>query len=75
VSQPGRARIAAYVALLLALAGLGYVVIWVAALASGWSALRVGGVVWPWLTLSHYWIDGVIWKMKKGDVAKTLQAA
>lgn len=75
VSQPGRVRVAAYAALLLALAGLAYAVIFAAAWAGGWSSHAVAGFVWPWLTLSHYFIDGLIWKMRKGDVAKTLQAA
>ena len=28
-----------------------------------------GSVVWISLTLSHYWLDGVIWKLSKPEVA------
>lgn len=75
VSQPGRWRVAVYAAVLLSLAGLAYLVIFAVAWVGGWKSYVVAGFVWPWLTLSHYFVDGLIWKMRRGDVAKTLQAA
>jgi hypothetical protein len=72
LSQPGKARAALYVALLLALAGSGYVVIGLGSYltrGTAWDAYRWGSVVWISLTLSHYWLDGVIWKLRRPEVA------
>jgi hypothetical protein len=73
LSQPGKARAALYVALLLALAGSGYVVIGIGSYftrGTTWDAYRWGAVVWISLTLSHYWLDGVIWKLRRKEVAE-----
>ena len=68
LSQPGWGRRFLYAALLLALAGGGYVLIYAGALATqgtSWTAYRWGTVVWLSLTFSHYWLDGVIWKLSR----------
>lgn len=70
LSQPGRAWL--YGAFLLALAGLAYVTILSVSALSGWSAGLVATAVWTSLTLSHYWLDGLIWKMRKKQVATNL---
>ncbi len=68
ISQPGWGRRLLYVALLLALAGSGYVVIYGGSLlteGTSWTIYRWGTVVWLTLTFSHYWLDGVIWKLSR----------
>lgn len=72
VSQPGRWP--AYVALLLGLAGGAYAVIYAAAWLGGWPVWQVGAVTWTSLTFSHYWVDGLIWKVRRTDLAETLGA-
>ncbi len=72
LGQPGYARGAMYFAFLLALAGLVYGVVYLGAFITqgkGWDAYTWGGVVWITLTLSHYWVDGVIWKLRRPEVA------
>jgi hypothetical protein len=72
LSQPGRARAALYAALLLALAGSGYLLIGAGSFltrGTAWDAYRWGAVVWISFTLSHYWLDGVIWKLRRPEVA------
>ncbi len=72
LSQPGWGRAALYWALLLALAGLVYAGIFGVSLGTadlGWDFYRVAGVVWVSLTLSHYWLDGVIWKLRRPELA------
>lgn len=71
LSQPGGLRLFLYVALLLALAGSGFVVIHAGALltsGSGWSVYTWGSVVWLSFTFSHYYLDGVIWKVSRDKV-------
>lgn len=68
VSQPGWGRAFLYAALLLALAGSGFVIIQAGAfLTQGtrWNVYTWGTVVWLSLTFSHYYLDGVIWKLSK----------
>lgn len=72
LSQPGWGRAGLYAALLLALAGAVYAAIYgVAAVTGrfGWDFYRLAGVVWVTLTLSHYWLDGVIWKLRRPELA------
>lgn len=70
LSQPGRAWL--YGGFLLALAGVAYATILGVSAASGWQEGKVAAVVWTSLTLSHYWLDGLIWKMRKKQVATNL---
>jgi hypothetical protein len=73
LAQPGRLRLFLYLALLWALAGSGYLVIFGGtALTKGtpWTEYRWAGVVWITFTLSHYWLDGVIWKLRKPELAQ-----
>ena len=68
LSQPGAGRLALYCVLLLALAGAGYVVIYAGSLATrgtAWDVYRWAASVWLSLTFSHYWLDGVIWKLRR----------
>ncbi len=72
LSQPGWGRALLYMALLWGLAGGVYGVIFALATlspAGGWDLNTWMGVVWISLTLSHYWLDGVIWKLRKPHVA------
>lgn len=72
LSQPGRGRALLYAALLLALAGSGYVLIGLGSFVTrgtAWDAYRWGSVVWTSFTLSHYWLDGVIWKLRRPELA------
>ncbi len=71
ISQPGKGRLFLYVALLLALAGSGYVLIWTGSLLTAgtkWNAYTWGSVVWLSFTFSHYYLDGVIWKVSRDKV-------
>ncbi|MCA2980836.1 MAG: hypothetical protein INH41_30055 [Myxococcaceae bacterium] len=73
LSQPGWTRAVLYVAFLGALAGSVYGVIFALSLVtrdSGWNFVTWGGVVWITLTLSHYWLDGVIWKLRRPELAR-----
>ena len=38
----------------------------------GWNFATWGGVVWITLTLSHYWLDGVIWKLRRPELASRM---
>ncbi len=69
ISQPGRASI--YYVSLLAGAGIVYVLLNVAALLV-LDVRTVGVMTWTSLTLGHYWLDGVIWKLRKPELAKHL---
>lgn len=71
ISQPGRAVY--YFLALLALVGCFYGLI----LVLGMFMLdqkTLGSLVWLSLTFGHYYIDGVIWKLRKPELAKTLGA-
>ncbi len=70
LSQPGWSRGLLYWALLMSLAGGVYVVIFALSLVTPWSFYTWAGVVWVSLTLSHYWIDGVIWKLRRPELAQ-----
>jgi hypothetical protein len=73
LSQPGPVRVFLYMALLWALAGSGYVIIGAgSALTKGtsWGPYTWAAVVWISFTLSHYWLDGVIWKLRKPELAQ-----
>jgi hypothetical protein len=66
VSQPRRAPL--YFALLLALAGAAYLALLGAARATVGTSWDFGAwslFVWTSLTFGHYWLDGVIWKLRK----------
>jgi len=68
LSQPGRVRLFLYACLLWALAGAGFVVIQGGAfLTRGtlWTVETWGGAVWLSMTFSHYYLDGIIWKLRK----------
>lgn len=76
LSQPGWPRFFMYCALLLALAGSGYVLIGGLTFASkaiqgpaAWDQYTWAAIVWISFTLSHYWLDGVIWKLRKPELA------
>ncbi len=72
LSQPGWRRAVLYMAFLGALAGSVYGVIYALSLVTrdGWNFATWGGVVWITLTLSHYWLDGVIWKLRRPELAR-----
>jgi len=68
VSQPGAGRLVLYGLLLLALAGAGYLVIFTGSYftrGSSWTIETWGAATWLSLTFSHYWLDGVIWKLRR----------
>lgn len=70
LGQPGRGAL--YFMFLLAIAGLVYGTIYAGAFVTrgkSWDAYTWGGVVWTSLTLSHYWLDGVIWKLRRPELA------
>jgi hypothetical protein len=74
LSQPGAGRFILYCTLLLGLAGAGYVVIFAGALLtrkSAWDVYAWGASVWLSLTFSHYWLDGVIWKLRRDHTVAT----
>jgi hypothetical protein len=35
-----------------------------------WNFYTWAGIIWVSATLSHYWIDGVIWKLRRPELAK-----
>jgi hypothetical protein len=70
LSQPGWARASLYFAMLLALAGAVYGVVFALSLVTPWNFYTWAGIVWVSLTLSHYWMDGVIWKLRRPEVAR-----
>ncbi|PZR07847.1 MAG: hypothetical protein DI536_26140 [Archangium gephyra] len=70
LSQPGWSRGFLYWAMLMALAGAVYVVVFALSLVTSWSFFTWAGVIWVSLTLSHYWVDGVIWKLRKPELAQ-----
>lgn len=68
LSQPGWDRVFLYMCLLWATAGVVYASSWgFAQLTTGtrWSIERWGMVTWMGLTFSHYYLDGIIWKLRK----------
>lgn len=68
VSQPGWGRVFLYMCLLWAVAGVAYASSWgLAMMTQGtrWTVERWGLVTWIGLTFSHYYLDGVIWKLRK----------
>lgn len=75
LSQPGWARGVLYWALLMALAGGVYGVIFTLSLVTAWDFYTWAGVVWVSLTLSHYWVDGVIWKLRRPELAQRVGIA
>ncbi len=76
LSQPGWGRVFLYACLLWALAGSGYVLIYGGSLltrGTAWTLETWTGVTWLSLTFSHYYLDGVIWKLRRDpQVAKSL---
>lgn len=74
LGQPGWQRAALYLVLLWALAGAVYGVIFALSLVS-LDFYRWAAIVWIGLTLSHYWIDGVIWKLRRPDLASRVGLA
>lgn len=74
VSQPGPWRGVLYACMLWALAGAGFLVIYAGAYATRGTAFTLAtweGVTWLSLTFSHYYLDGIIWKLSRD---KTLAA-
>lgn len=72
LSQPGRAWL--YGATLLAMAGVVYGLI----LLFGrlfWDAKVLGALTWLALTFAHYWLDGLIWKLRRPELRRNLGAA
>jgi hypothetical protein len=68
LSQRSKLRLFLYACLLWAFAGAGYVVIWSGAyLTRGtwWTINTWAGVTWLSMTFSHYYLDGVIWKLRR----------
>jgi hypothetical protein len=68
LGQPGWQRATLYMMLLWSLAGAVYGVIWLLSLVA-MDFYRWAAVIWVGLTLSHYWIDGVIWKLRRPELA------
>lgn len=72
LSQPGRAPL--YFMGMLAAVGVFYAIASIGAQfkynPDTWASL-----VWLSLTLGHYWLDGVIWKLRKPELQKQLVAA
>jgi hypothetical protein len=56
---------------LLAGAAIVYVLLNAAALVT-LDVKTLGVMVWTSLTLGHYWLDGVIWKLRKPELQKHL---
>lgn len=71
ISQPGRAHF--YFLGLLAVAGVVYGLLTLAS-RFVWNAATWGSLVWISLTFGHYWLDGVIWKLRKPELQKQLVA-
>jgi hypothetical protein len=69
ISQPGRPHL--YFLGLLALAGSIYLALNVAA-AVVYDTATWGSLVWISLTFGHYYLDGVIWKLRKPELQKRL---
>jgi hypothetical protein len=74
LGQPGWSRAALYLALLWGLAGAVYGVIFVLSRVT-LDFNRWAAVIWVGLTLSHYWIDGVIWKLRRPELASRVGIA
>jgi hypothetical protein len=76
VSQPGRGAL--YFATLLGVAALVYgTLVGLSRATAGWfwSFNTWSLFVWTSLTFSHYWLDGVIWKLRRDErVRERLQA-
>lgn len=70
VSQPGRGW--AYMLLLWGLAGVVYGFVELTAVATKAVFADVAVFTWTSLTLGHYWIDGLIWKMRRPQVSANL---
>lgn len=70
VSQPGRWW--AFIGLLWALAVGVYGVVFVTSAALGSAFGKTAALTWMSLTLGHYWLDGLIWKMRRPAVASNL---
>jgi hypothetical protein len=74
ISQPGRTW--AFVGLLFLLIGAVYgTVELLLVLAAGAAFAKVVSLTWVCLSLSHYWVDGLIWKMRKPQISTTLTGA
>ncbi|MFZ5442857.1 MAG: hypothetical protein ACOZQL_22820 [Myxococcota bacterium] len=75
LSQPGWSRGFLYWALLMALAGGVYVVIFALSAVTPWGFYQWASTIWVSLTLSHYWVDGVIWKLRRPELAQRVGIA
>lgn len=77
LSQPGWGRAFLYMSLLWGTAGVVYASSTGLALLTQdtqWGVARIGMVTWMGLTFSHYYLDGVIWKLRKdAQVRQSLQ--
>ena len=79
LAQPGWSRVFLYMCLLWGVAGVVYASSsGLALLTSGtrWTLERWGMVTWFGLTFSHYYLDGIIWKLRKdAQVRENLNVA
>jgi hypothetical protein len=83
LGQPGWSRAFLYMCLLWGVAGIAYASSWGLALITTavspqthWGVERIGFVTWFGLTFSHYYLDGIIWKLRKdAQVRQSLQIA
>lgn len=69
-SQPGRA--VAYGLLMLGLVGTVYAATIILALVARIDLWSLGLATWVTITLSHYWVDGLIWKMRRDRTNRRL---
>jgi hypothetical protein len=72
VSQPGRQFV--YVALMLGMVGVVYGGIFAVAQVTHWDLWKLTLSTWTSITLSHYWLDGLIWKMRHAENRRVLAA-
>jgi len=71
VSQPGRGW--AFLGLLWLLIGSVYALVEVLFVwGTEATFIQVVSMTWVCLSLSHYWVDGLIWRMRKPQIAATL---
>lgn len=70
VSQPGRGW--AFMVLLWAMAASVYIFVYAASATTTVSFGKAAALTWSGLTLGHYWLDGLIWKMRKPAVSAHL---
>jgi hypothetical protein len=72
LSQPGYKRAILYFAFLWALAGSVYGVILLFSFVTKHDFYVWAGIIWVTLTLSHYLVDGFIWKLRRTELSARL---